>query len=79
MYQKITWRCTTCADHPTLQDIADLKEHLVEVHHLTNTRGTKTPSMFMDGKGFHMQVYAWDIEGVELVETVTLTNKEPGS
>lgn len=67
------WICLTCESQPELKP-EEVYKHLKKTHGLTSEiKGIKTPTAFMDGKGFAIQVYEWQLDGgVKLRQTVEI-------
>jgi hypothetical protein len=73
MSKTITWHCLTCTDRPLIE--GKVTEHLKSVHGVTEVKGTQTPKAFMDGRGWHSQIYEWDVCGIRLESSVLLTDE----
>lgn len=50
-------------------------EHLEKVHKITDTKGTRSMMMHLDGKDFYSYMWSWEIGGMKFVQT---TNSKRG-
>lgn len=66
-----TWSCVKCGEDKPPMEHADFIKHLEEVHQIKDTQGNKKGLAFMDGSGYAIQVYEWEIGGLKFIQTTT--------
>jgi len=65
-----TFNCLTCnPDKPVEMSFDEMRQHLREVHKLTELKGKKTAKLYLDGaKGYHRQDHEWNFGWVRVYE-----------
>ena len=73
MSTTVSWQCLSCAGKPIFDQL-EFMQHLREVHKIDpGSKGTQTPYMFLDGRGFHKQSYDVKIKGLSFIKSITMT------
>lgn len=60
------WCCEECGGEP--MEHADFCKHLIEVHGIEDTEGTRSMKMHLDGRDFYEWVYGWEIGGKKFTQ-----------
>ena len=64
------FNCLSCnPDKPVEMGMDEMRQHLQEVHKLTELKGTRTAMLYLDASnGYHRQDHEWDFGGVKVYE-----------
>lgn len=47
---------------------AEVKQHLTDVHHITEHKGKRSGIQFLDGEGFYSNTFEWTFQAAEVGE-----------
>lgn len=63
------WSCETCGEKQPSMEQAEFIKHLEEVHHIKETKGTRSLMMHLDGADWYSYAWSWEIGGLKFVQT----------
>ena len=63
----VIYTCLSCDDKKPL-NTKEMIDHLKNVHHLPNTKGTRTMAIHVDAKDFYESRFHWTFGDVEVLE-----------